>query len=322
MTISNKKKLTINDIAMLCGVGKSTVSRVLNKDPMVNEDTRQKITKVIEKYQFIPSKSARAMRGHSNRSFGIIMTRLDSYAENQAVSSMLPIFYQNGIDPIVLESQFKTEKVEEHLTMLARQKVDGVVLFAFSGIDASMLANWRQKMIVIARPLEGFVSVCNDDEKAVKNLMKYFHQQKKYQKISYVGIQTSDETTGLRRYQSYQEYCQQYHLSPQAQLGEMSYQNGYLLAKGAVESAPEAILCATDSLAFGVQKFLYEQNIINIEVACIGRNDLLSFLFPQTKIYRLGFRETGKEVANLLIKMMKVEIEPQKIIISSDELNI
>lgn len=322
MTISNKKKLTINDIAMLCGVGKSTVSRVLNKDPMVNEETRQKITKVIENYQFTPSKSARAMRGHSNRSFGIIMTRLDSYAENQAVSSMLPIFYQNGVDPIVLESQFKAEKVEEHLTMLSRQKVDGVVLFAFSGIDASTLANWRQKMIVIARPLEGFVSVCHDDEKAVKNLMTYFHQQKRYQKISYVGIQTSDETTGLRRYQSYQEYCQQHHLYPQAQLGEMSYQSGYLLAKGAVESEPEAILCATDSLAFGVQKFLYEQNIMNIEVACIGRNDLLSFLFPQTKIYRLGFRETGKEVANLLIKMMKLEVEPQKIIISSDEINI
>lgn len=322
MTISNKKKLTINDIAMLCGVGKSTVSRVLNKDPMVNEETRQKITKVIEKYQFTPSKSARAMRGHSNRSFGIIMTRLDSYAENQAVSSMLPIFYQKGVDPIILESQFKAEKVEEHLTMLARQKVDGVVLFAFSGIDASTLVNWQQKMIVIARPLEGFVSVCHDDEKAVKNLMKYFHQQKEYKKISYVGIQISDETTGLRRYQSYQEYCQQYQLSPQAQLGEMSYQSGYLLAKSAVESQPEAILCATDSLAFGVQKFLYEQNIMDIEVACIGRNDLLSFLFPQTKIYRLGFRETGKEVANLLIKMMKVEMKPQKIIISSDELNI
>lgn len=63
MTDTNKKKLTINDIAKLCGVGKSTVSRVLNQDPMVNEETRKKVNSIIEKYKFTPSKSARAMRG-------------------------------------------------------------------------------------------------------------------------------------------------------------------------------------------------------------------------------------------------------------------
>lgn len=321
MNDKDKKKLTINDIAKLCGVGKSTVSRVLNQDPMVNEETRQKVNQIIEKYQFIPSKSARAMRGYSNRSFGIIMTRLDSYAENQAVSSMLPIFYKNNIDPIILESQFSPDKVEEHLKMLAHKKVDGVIFFAFSGIDINNLIDWKQKMVVIARPLEGFVSICHDDERAVKKLMHYFHQEKKYKKISYIGIQVSDETTGLRRYQSYLEYCQQHQLITQSQLGHLNYQSGYLLAKQAILTEPQAILCATDSLAFGVQKYLAEQNIHNIEVACIGRNDLLSFLFPHTHIYRLGFRESGKEAANILINMSKAPVSLQKIIISSDNLN-
>lgn len=321
MMTNDKKKLTINDIAKLCGVGKSTVSRVLNQDPMVNEETRQRVNQVIEQYQFTPSKSARAMRGYSNRSFGIIMTRLDSYAENQAVSSMLPIFYQNNIDPIILESQFNQDKVEEHLKMLAHQKVDGVIFFAFSGIEINKLSDWKQKMVVIARPLDGFVSICHDDEHAVKKLMHDFHQEKQYQKISYIGIQINDETTGLRRYQAYLDYCQQYQLTPQAQLGELNYQSGYLLAKEAIKSAPQAILCATDSLAFGVQKYLAEQKITHIDVACIGRNDLLTFLFPQTQFYRLGFRESGKEAANILIKMSKSPIPPQKIIISSDKLN-
>ncbi|MEX5993459.1 trehalose operon repressor TreR [Providencia vermicola] len=299
MINTDKKKLTINDIAKLCGVGKSTVSRVINQDPMVNEETRQKVNQIIKKYQFTPSKSARAMRGYSNRSFGIIMTRLDSYAENQAVSSMLPIFYENNIDPIILETQFKQEKIEEHLKMLARQKVDGIVLFAFSGIDTNKLVEWKQKMVVIARPLEGFVSICHDDDNAVKNLMHYFHGQKKHDKISYVGINIHDETTGLLRYQSYLQYCEQHHLTPHARLGELNYQSGYLLAKEIVTTSPQAILCATDSLAFGVQKYLSEQKMTHIDVACIGRNDLLTFLFPQTKFYRLGFRESGKEAANI-----------------------
>ncbi|HFO0562159.1 TPA: trehalose operon repressor TreR [Proteus mirabilis] len=321
MTDTNKKKLTINDIAKLCGVGKSTVSRVLNQDPMVNEETRKKVNSIIEKYKFTPSKSARAMRGYSNRSFGIIVTRLDSYAENQAVSAILPILYQNNIDPIILESQFSQAKVEENLKMLAHQKIDGVILFAFSGINVANLASWKQKMVVIARPLEGFVSICHDDERAVNALMHYFHRDKHYQHISFIGIQINDETTGLLRYQTYLQYCQQHQLISQAQLGELNYQSGYLLAKQALASKPQAILCATDSLAFGVQKYLAEQKIDHIEVACIGRNDLLTFLFPQTKFYRLGFRESGQEAANILIQMLEKNIPVQKIIISSHDLN-
>ncbi|MGG5828699.1 LacI family DNA-binding transcriptional regulator, partial [Aeromonas salmonicida] len=37
------KKLTILDIARLSGVGKSTVSRVLNQDPKVKQATRERV---------------------------------------------------------------------------------------------------------------------------------------------------------------------------------------------------------------------------------------------------------------------------------------
>ncbi|MCT6884554.1 MAG: LacI family DNA-binding transcriptional regulator, partial [Gilliamella apis] len=110
--------LTIKDIAKLSGVSKSTVSRVINHDPMVKESTRNKVMAIVEQYQFTPSKSARAMRGYGNKVIGIIVTRLDSISENHAVQSMLPIFYANGYDPIIIESQFSATKVAEHLTML------------------------------------------------------------------------------------------------------------------------------------------------------------------------------------------------------------
>nr|WP_091348140.1 LacI family DNA-binding transcriptional regulator [Gilliamella bombicola] len=83
--------LTIKDIAKLCGVSKSTVSRVINHDTMVKASTRANVMAIIEQYQFTPSKSARAMRGYGNKVIGIIVTRLDSLSENQAVQSMLLI---------------------------------------------------------------------------------------------------------------------------------------------------------------------------------------------------------------------------------------
>ncbi len=53
-------RLTIKDIARLSGVGKSTVSRVLNQDPKVSDKTRAKVEKIIAEQGFLPSNSARA----------------------------------------------------------------------------------------------------------------------------------------------------------------------------------------------------------------------------------------------------------------------
>lgn len=108
-------KLTIKDIARLSAVGKSTVSRVLNNDPNVSDNTREHVQKIIAQYGFQPSKSARAMRGVSDRVIGIIVTRLSSTAENQALSSILPLLYAQQCEPIIVESQFKPQLVDEHL---------------------------------------------------------------------------------------------------------------------------------------------------------------------------------------------------------------
>ena len=48
------KPLTILDIARLSGVGKSTVSRVLNQDPKVKDETRERVNAVIREHGFEP----------------------------------------------------------------------------------------------------------------------------------------------------------------------------------------------------------------------------------------------------------------------------
>lgn len=55
-------EITIKDIAKICGVGISTVSRAINDDPGINENTRKRILKVIEEYHYIPNNSARHLK--------------------------------------------------------------------------------------------------------------------------------------------------------------------------------------------------------------------------------------------------------------------
>ena len=54
--------LTIKDIAKICGVGISTVSRAINDDPGINQNTRKRILKVIKEYNYVPNNSARNLK--------------------------------------------------------------------------------------------------------------------------------------------------------------------------------------------------------------------------------------------------------------------
>ena len=55
------KALTINDIARLCGVAKSTVSRYLNNGK-VSEQTKEKIRRVIEEHNYEPNAFAQSLK--------------------------------------------------------------------------------------------------------------------------------------------------------------------------------------------------------------------------------------------------------------------
>ena len=297
--------LTIKDIAKLSGVSKSTVSRVINHDPMVKETTRNKVMAIIEQYQFTPSKSARAMRGYGNKVIGIVVTRLDSMSENQAVRAMLPILYQYGYDPIIIESQFSVDKVEEHLTMLKEKQADGVIIFAFTGLEPSLLSFWENKSVIMARSYTDFTCVCYDDIGAVTTLLKYLHQSKHHKKIGFIGIEQHDQTTGALRYQAYMDYCQQNQISPNAYLGNLSYRSGYELAQPILSLSPTAIVCATDAIALGLNKYLQQNQLEHIVVASIGNSELLNFLFPNTLTVELGFDKAGTYAAKELLSMLQ-----------------
>jgi len=297
------QKLTILDIAKLAGVGKSTVSRVLTNDPKVKPETRKKVEQVIRDSGYVPSKSAQAMRGGSAKVVGIILSRLDSPSENKAVSGILEVIYQAGYDAVIMESQFNTEKTNEHLAVLQKRNVDGVIVFGFSDCDLTAIESLKHKAVVIAVDTDRISSVGYDNHGIIELAMNHFLQQGK-RFVSYVGVDPSDKTTGLMRLNAYKACCQQAGIEPCYQTGQLSHESAYQLTDDVVQPDTQAIVCASDTLAMGVAKRLQELGRSDIQVSGVGATDLLSFIFPNTFSIDPGYFKAGYASANLLIKQL------------------
>ena len=309
-----QNRLTIKDIARLSGVGKSTVSRVLNNESGVSERTRERVEAVMNQHGFSPSRSARAMRGQSDKVVAIIVSRLDSLSENLAVQTMLPAFYEQGYDPIMMESQFSPQLVEEHLGMLQRRNIDGVVLFGFTGIKDEMLKPWQPSLVMMARDAHGFASVCYDDEGAIITLMQRLYD-KGHRHISFLGVPHTDVTTGKRRHEAYLAFCKKHNLSAVASLPGLGMKQGYEQVASVLTPQTTALVCATDTLALGASKYLQEQRIDSLQVASVGSTPLMKFLHPEIITVDPGYAESGRQAAAQLIEQINGRSEPRQIVI-------
>jgi LacI family transcriptional regulator len=63
---------TINDVARIAGVSKKTVSRVINRSPLLNDDTRKRVEDVIGELGYIPNPQARALALRRNFLIGLV----------------------------------------------------------------------------------------------------------------------------------------------------------------------------------------------------------------------------------------------------------
>ena len=62
--------MTIKDIAKLCGVGTSTVSRAMNDEPGINPETKERILKVVKEFHYVPNNSARNLKVSESNTVG------------------------------------------------------------------------------------------------------------------------------------------------------------------------------------------------------------------------------------------------------------
>ena len=122
--------ITITDIAALAGVSKSTVSRVLTGAGYVNDETREKIEKIIKEYGYQPSESARSLSKKTTNTIGVVVPEIDNSFYSEVLNGIGQIVDENNYNIIYFNTNNSIVKEEKALQMLKAQRVRGVILAA------------------------------------------------------------------------------------------------------------------------------------------------------------------------------------------------
>lgn len=147
-------KPTIIDVAAAAGVSKSTVSRVLQKDPRVADQTREAVQKAITELGYIPAFSAQLMRSEPAPTIGLfsssidipIFAQLNRYLHEGLTAQGFYVIQQTIVHP-------SREDTEDVMKNLARMPIQGMVV-SVGGADSELLGRFadRLPLVVMGRP--------------------------------------------------------------------------------------------------------------------------------------------------------------------------
>lgn len=125
--ITEGKPVTIYDIAKEAGVSPATVSRVLTNNARVRPEKKERILRLIEKYNFTPNAMARGLADTRSRTIGMIAAdvRNPFYAELFASCELAARQY--GYTILLYNFLRETEIEKMYLQKLQEQRVDVVI---------------------------------------------------------------------------------------------------------------------------------------------------------------------------------------------------
>ena len=160
---------TIADVAARAGVSIRTVSRVLNRSPLVNAATREQVEAVVAALQFRPSARARGLA--TGRSFLLGLAHNDRNAlvldplQRGIVGAAAARGYELVVHPV---APGDGDPVADVLNFAGRSRVDGMVVVppvsGIAGVAEALAAMGVPAVALSSVPLAGYGAVLVSDE--------------------------------------------------------------------------------------------------------------------------------------------------------------
>ena len=317
--------VTIYDIAREANVSPATVSRVLNRQGNVRDETAQKVLKIAKARKYSPNVMARSLRTKKTFLIGLIIPDIDNPIFPAPVRGIQDVANQEDYSVIIHSTDENEQKEVETLRRLHAVGVDGLIIniSESSSLLVEEIRRLRRESLPIValgpwHPDLEIDCVSVDNEKgaymATEHLLKLG-----YQKIAVV-LGPGENISSRERFLGYKKAMEDYCVKLSEEFvyeGNFKMGSGYKAAKEMLNKSqrPEAIFCVNDVMALGAMTALQEEGVrIPEDIALIGFDDieLAGLARPSLTTVAQPKYETGKIAAELLFEQIKGSLSPGK----------
>lgn len=313
------RNITMDDIAAMAGVTKSTVSRYFNGGS-VKESTKQRIQEITREYNYQPNAFARLKARESNV-VGVVLPTLNSKITSRVVTSIGRYLREQGYEAIIKDSDHSIDLELKNIQRLITLKVDGILLSAINITDEhrELIRNSPVPVVVLAQDYDEGICVVYDDYgagKAIGACIGRSHPDR----VGYMGVDESDEAVGIARKRGVIDGLRECGVDCIREVsGDYSYESGIGMARELLDQGPlDALICATDRLAFGAYRVLEGHGLRipeDVSVAGFGGYDESTLLKPELTTLKFDSYGLGYLGAETLLKMIREEPVPKKQIV-------
>lgn len=313
-------KITINDIAEIAGVAKSTVSRYLNGGN-VSEKTKEKLKKIIEENNYQPNAFAQSLKAKSTKFIGVIAPCLDSIVTSRTLMAIDEGLRVEEYNSLILNTSLNKELEIEKLENLIRLKVDGIILVATEITERhkEIIKKLKVPILIVGQECEIAKCIVNDDYNAGCKIGEHIALNN-HKKILYMGVDERDMAVGVQRKKGvFDKLKDERDVEIREVFTEFTSDDAEKIAFDILkEYEPTAVICATDKIALGVCRAIVKSGKRikdDISVTGFGGYGMCNIGSMELSTIKFNNDETGKISADSIIKMVKGEPVPVKQII-------
>ncbi|MFO7547998.1 MAG: LacI family DNA-binding transcriptional regulator [Acidimicrobiia bacterium] len=326
--------LTLEDIGRLAGVSRSTVSRVVNHQPSVRPDVRDRVEEVIRRTGYTPNVAARSLVSGRSGVIGLVIpSRVHSlFADpyfGQLIQGISAASNQSGTTLSLFVFQTEEEESALYPRVVTSGFLDGLILTATRMADPLLarMAVGEIPVVMVGRPDVEGLSYVDVDNRGGGELAATHLCELGYERIGLLGAPTST-TAGVDRLNGFVEGLALHGraLHPSLRVdGDYSEASGYRAMHQLIPRRPDAVFVASDPMALGALRALREAGLrVPEDVALVSFDGSRASetSAPALTTVRQPVNETGARSVHMLNDLVRgtatppiVEIMPVELVI-------
>jgi DNA-binding LacI/PurR family transcriptional regulator len=317
---------TLDAVAARAGVGRGTVSRVVNGSPQVSPEARAAVQAAIAELGYVPNRAARALVTQRTDSVALVVSESgERFFTEPFFASIV-----RGVSSGLLDTQMQLwlsmaqspaerERIEHHLT---NQHIDGVLLLSLHDADPlpTLLEQRGLPTVLGGRPArmlqpgaQGAYFVDVDNEGGARKAVEYLLGRGRTTIATIAGPQ--DMGAGVTRLTGYRDAVRASGRPAADDLvayGDFSEASGTAAMRTLLEARPDldAVFAASDLMAFGALRALAEAGRrVPDDVAVVGFDDapIARQSVPPLTTVNQPVEEMGRQMARLLVARIRRE---------------